>query len=60
MIDLRNIHNKDFMAEYPDGFFDLADDDPPYFSGPEKRKYYGHKVSPIGVERKDYPITNVW
>lgn len=39
------------MGEYPDGYFDLAVVDPPYFSGPERRQYYGRKVSPIGVQR---------
>lgn len=39
------------MKKYPDKFFDLAIVDPPYFSGPEKRRYYGRKVSPIGVKR---------
>lgn len=49
----------DIMAQYPDGFFDLAVVDPPYFSGPEKRGYYGRKISPIGVHR-DYPISPDW
>ena len=35
------------MKNFPDNYFDLAIVDPPYFSGPEKRKYYGRKVSPI-------------
>ena len=39
----------DIMKQYPDDYFDLAIVDPPYFSGPEKREYYGRKVSPIGV-----------
>ncbi|VTY17535.1 DNA methyltransferase [Streptococcus anginosus] len=39
------------MRQYPDDYFDLAIVDPPYFSGPEKRKYYGRKISPIGVQR---------
>lgn len=41
----------DVMRQYPDDYFDLAIVDPPYFSGPEKRKYYGRKISPIGVQR---------
>lgn len=41
----------DVMKRYPDNYFDLAIVDPPYFSGPEKRKFYGRKVSPIGVSR---------
>jgi site-specific DNA-methyltransferase (adenine-specific) len=47
------------MKKYPDNFFDLAIVDPPYFSGPEKRRYYGRKVSPIGVKRL-YGETSKW
>lgn len=47
------------MAQFPDGFFDLAVVDPPYFSGPERRGYYGSKASRIGVHR-DYPVSPVW
>ena len=43
------------MAGYPDGYFDIAVVDPPYFSGPEKREYYGRRVSPIGVQRHYEP-----
>lgn len=39
------------MATYPDKYFDLAIVDPPYFSGPERREFYGSKVSSIGVNR---------
>lgn len=39
------------MKEFPDQYFDLAIPDPPYFSGPEKRGFYGRRVSPIGVHR---------
>ena len=45
------------MAQFPNDFFDLAD--PPYFSGPERRGYYGSKVSRIGVHR-DYPVSPKW
>ncbi|HEL1011413.1 TPA: site-specific DNA-methyltransferase [Streptococcus equi subsp. ruminatorum] len=47
------------MARYPDRHFDLAIVDPPYFSGPEKRQYYGRKISPIGVKRV-YEQTTQW
>ncbi|WP_262366240.1 DNA methyltransferase [Streptococcus sp. Marseille-P7375] len=47
------------MRKYPDNYFDLAIVDPPYFSGPEKRKYYGRKISPIGVKRL-YGETSEW
>ena len=40
--------------------YDLAIVDPPYYSGPEKRKYYGNKVSPIGVKRRDYKHNKSW
>lgn len=49
-----------YMREIPDGFFDLAVVDPPYFSGPERRDYYGYKESPIGVKRRDYGISKAW
>lgn len=47
------------MRQMPDKCFDLAVVDPPYFSGPERRGYYGCKVSKIGVHR-DYPISPKW
>ncbi|CYU96943.1 TPA: site-specific DNA-methyltransferase [Streptococcus suis] len=49
----------DVMREYPDNYFDLAIVDPPYFSGPEKRKFYGRKISLIGVQRL-YGQTSKW
>lgn len=39
------------LSQLPDESFDLAIVDPPYFSGPERRQFYGNKVSPIGVSR---------
>ena len=48
-----------FLPTYPDNYFDIAIVDPPYFSGPEKRQYYGQKISPIGVERV-YEQTTEW
>lgn len=47
------------MSYLPDKSVDLAIVDPPYFSGPEKRGYYGRKVSPIGVKRH-YDKTDNW
>lgn len=41
----------DVLRELPDRAFDLAIVDPPYFSGPERRQFYGNRVSPIGVTR---------
>lgn len=47
------------MKMFPDKYFSLAIVDPPYFSGPERRKYYGRKVSPIGVKRT-YKKLDYW
>lgn len=48
------------MKQFPDKYFKLAPVDPPYFSGPEKRQYYGQKISNKGVKRIDYPVTETW
>lgn len=40
--------------------FDLAKVDPPYFSGPEKRNYYGSSVSTTKVKRRFYSIEKTW
>lgn len=47
------------MQQMPDKYFDLAVVDPPYFSGPERRNFYGCQVSPIGVQRM-YKESEVW
>ena len=49
----------DIMKHIPGNYFELAIVDPPYFSGPEKRKFYGRKRSPIGVQRT-YAETSEW
>ena len=54
-----NIDCMEYMRTVPDKAFDLAVVDPPYFSGPERRGYYGCRVSKIGVHR-DYPISPQW
>lgn len=54
-----NVDCMDYMRMLPNKAFDLAVVDPPYFSGPEKRGYYGSKESKIGVHR-DYPISPDW
>lgn len=59
MIDFRNQDCLIGMREFPDKHFDLAIVDPPYFSGPEKRGFYGKKISPIGVQRI-YKKTDTW
>lgn len=50
-----NIDCMEGMRQFPDKFFDIAVVDPPYFSGPEKREYYGRRISPIGVQRHYEP-----
>lgn len=47
------------MKRYPDAYFDLALVDPPYFSGPEKREYYGQRVSSLGIKRM-YRKCDAW
>ena len=54
-----NIDCMKAMKKLPDKAFDLAVVDPPYFSGPERRGYYGCKVSKIGVHR-GYHISPKW
>lgn len=61
-MELNECYNMDCMegmAQFPNKFFDLAVVDPPYYSGPERRGYYGSKVSKIGVHR-DYQVSPVW
>lgn len=48
------------MRGYPDKHFDLAVVDPPYFSGPERRKYYGSEVSTQKVKRREYHVAEAW
>lgn len=46
-----NVDCLEELRKYPDKHFDLIITDFPYFSGPERRKFYGRKISPIGVQR---------
>lgn len=55
-----NMDCMDAMKQFEDGFFDLAVVDPPYFSGPERRGYYGSSVSTQKVKRREYPVTEAW
>lgn len=62
MLELNDLYNMNCMKgmkEFPDGHFDLAITDPPYFSGPERREFYGRKTSPIGV-RRSYQKSQDW
>jgi site-specific DNA-methyltransferase (adenine-specific) len=49
----------DGMKQIPDKYFDLAIVDPSYFSGPERREFYGNKISSIGVSRL-YKKSTTW
>ena len=49
----------DVIRGLPDKSFDLAIVDPPYFSGPERRQFYGQRISKIGVKRV-YEKSEVW
>lgn len=44
----------EFMRQVPDNYFDLAIDDPPYFTGPNLSGYYGKGYSSLGVRRAKY------
>lgn len=54
-----NMDCMEYMKLQPDKAFSLAVVDPPYFSGPERRGYYGNKVSKIGVHRS-YKRSQKW
>lgn len=49
----------DVLRDLPDNSFDLAIVDPPYFSGPERRQFYGSQHSTIGVTRL-YTVSEKW
>lgn len=49
----------ELMKRYPDKYFDLAIVDPPYFTGHEKKLFYGAKESSLGVKRL-YKPTTTW
>ena len=51
----------DFLESLPDGAYDLAIVDPPYFDGPNKSGYYGKGYSNLGVQRaKHYDSLPSW
>ena len=43
------------MRDIPDNAYPLAIVDPPYFSGPERRGFYGSMVGARGIKRISYP-----
>lgn len=49
---------RDILPRFKDKEFDLVVADPPYFSGPEKREYYGPEKSTSGIKRVLYPVTD--
>lgn len=55
-----NIDCMDALKEIPDNYFEIAIVDPPYFSGPNRRKYYGLEVNKLNIQRKDYPTIESW
>lgn len=59
-IELLNEDCMEVMARYPDGYFDLAIVDPPYFKGVAKFGFYGEKVSNRGIKRGDYKNIEYW
>lgn len=50
-ISLYHADCMEILKNLPDAAFDLAIVDPPYYSGPERRQFYGRRVSSIGVPR---------
>lgn len=59
MNDTYNMDCMEAMRKMPDKCFDLAVVDPPYFSGPERRGYYGKDGGGVGG-RRDYQISPYW
>lgn len=55
-----NMDCMEAMRKMPDKAFDLAVVDPPYFSGPERRKHYGSAISSTGVHRHEYCVLDTW
>lgn len=55
-----NIDCMEGMKRFKDKEIDLAIVDPPYFSGPEKREFYGKKYSSKGVKRVSYKKSDEW
>lgn len=59
MLELNQCYRMDCMegmAQFPDQYFDLAVVDPPYFSGPERRGYYGRRDGGTLGKRNEYHI----
>lgn len=50
----------EYMRTIPDKHVALALVDPPYFSGPERRGYYGSEISTTKIQRRHYPRSEKW
>ncbi|NEZ47830.1 site-specific DNA-methyltransferase [Clostridium niameyense] len=48
------------MKQIPDKYFELAIVDPPYFDGPNKRKYYGRTINKLNIRKKQYNVIEDW
>lgn len=62
-LELNKLYNMDCMEamkEIPDKYFELAIVDPPYFAGPNKRKFYGKTINKLNIKRIDYPTIKDW
>ena len=59
-ITFYNENSIEAMKRYPDNYFDLAIPDPPYFNGPNRRKFYGTSRSTRKIRRVEYPILPEW
>lgn len=60
MTEAYNMDCMEYMHTLPDKAFDLAVCDPPYFSGPERRRHYGRSISTTRIRRPEYPIGTEW
>lgn len=59
-ISLINGDCMEILPTLSDNSFDLAIVDPPYFSGPERRHFYGSEISTTKVKRRYYHKSEKW
>ncbi|WP_404988195.1 DNA methyltransferase [Clostridium culturomicium] len=63
MYELNKLYNVDClvaMKRIPDKYFELAIVDPPYFDGPNKRRFYGRDINKLNIKRKIYNVIEDW
>ncbi|HAY3898152.1 TPA: site-specific DNA-methyltransferase [Escherichia coli] len=63
MYELNKLYNVDClvaMKKIPDKYFELAIVDPPYFNGPNKRRFYGRDINKLNIKRKIYSVIEEW